>query len=347
MAEHYLRNVWYAAAISSEVGDGLLHRVILDVPVVLFRDDNGVAAALRDVCPHRFAPLSKGKRKSGGIECPYHGLVFAASGKCVLNPHGDGRILPSAKVATYPVIERHRIIWIWLGDAGLADPTTIPDFSFLDTGIARTLSVNHQVTRAHYELMTDNILDLTHADFLHPLLNSGGGTRQGAPDVKDIDPSSMRVSWTWGPSPALPFMDYVIVPGTDMHTRLAVRWHAPAAMFLSVDFATTREGLDQPDRFITPSVHIMTPETPYSTHYFFLSMRNFAVDNDELTRILEEGTRYAFGHEDRPMIEAVQANMGRETDIFAMRPLGLIGDLGGVRAREKLRKLVEAERSAA
>lgn len=347
MAEIYLRDVWYVAALSAEVGEDLLRRQILDEPVLLFRGE-GVVAALRDMCPHRFAPLSLGKRKHGGVECPYHGLVFAASGKCILNPHGDGRILPSAKVATYPVVERHGLIWIWMGDRALADPARIPDLGFLDSADQRTRTDSHQVTKANYQLMTDNILDLSHADFLHPLLDSGGGTRQGAPEIGELSDGTMTVTWTWGPAPPLPFLTYLFEPGAEKHSRIAVRWHAPATMHLGVHCADTREGLDDGETcIITPSVHAMTPETAYSTHYFFAGVRNFDLENEECTRMLAEGTRIAFTEQDKPMIEAVQANMREETDIFAMKPLGLIGDAGGVRVREKLRRLIDAERQAA
>jgi len=347
MSDKYLRNVWYVAALARDLTAGLVRRLVLDVPVLLFRDDNGKAAALHDVCPHRFAPLSLGRRKAGGVECPYHGLVFAPSGECILNPHGDGRILPSANVASFPVVERHRMIWIWMGDPEIADPAIIPDFGFLDTGDPRTLTMNYQVTNAHYELMTDNILDLSHADFLHPLLDSRGGTRQGAPQVEDMGDRSLLISWTWGPAPPLPFMTYLFPPGAEKHSRISVRWHAPAAMHLSVDCSETREGLDDATCHIaTPSVHVMTPETARTTHYFFVGVRSFDVENEEVTRLMDEGTRHAFGNEDRPMIEAVQTNMGSETDIFALRPLGLIGDLGGVRARAKLSRLIEEERQA-
>ena len=79
-------------------------------------------AALQDRCPHRFAPLSYGKLDGGVIECCYHGLCYDSSGACVSNPHGR---LPGKTVKTYPVQEKHKLIWIWMGDAK-ADPAAIP-----------------------------------------------------------------------------------------------------------------------------------------------------------------------------------------------------------------------------
>src|SRR3546814_16896615 len=74
----YLRNAWYAAAWSEEIGGTPLGRTFLEQPVVLFRETDGTTVALADRCPHRFAPLSKGKLVGNAIECPYHGLRFGA-----------------------------------------------------------------------------------------------------------------------------------------------------------------------------------------------------------------------------------------------------------------------------
>ena len=86
--QNVLRNVWYAAAWSCDLIVGkMVDRTILDVRVVLFRSAAGKPAALSNMCPHRFVPLSMGKLCNGGsaIECAYHGLRFDASGACVAN----------------------------------------------------------------------------------------------------------------------------------------------------------------------------------------------------------------------------------------------------------------------
>jgi phenylpropionate dioxygenase-like ring-hydroxylating dioxygenase large terminal subunit len=85
----FLRNSWYVAAWSSEVGDQPTPRVILDEPVVLFRKQDGSVAALEDRCAHRHAPLHLGRVVGNGIQCGYHGLVFNAEGRCTQVP---GRI---------------------------------------------------------------------------------------------------------------------------------------------------------------------------------------------------------------------------------------------------------------
>src|SRR5260370_11583536 len=129
----YLRNAWDVAGWSDNLADGqLLSRTILKEPIVLFRKSDGHIAALQDRCPHRFAPLHMGKIVGGDrVQCPYHGLEFDASGACVLNPHGTKNIPPRARVRSYPVTEKHKAIWIWMGeqppDLPKAPYSTVPD----------------------------------------------------------------------------------------------------------------------------------------------------------------------------------------------------------------------------
>src|SRR5262245_49043864 len=107
----YVRNVWYMAAWESEIEDSeLLTRTLLDEPrLVLRKSDRSGYALLDDRCPHRFAPLSMGKRNGDLISCGYHGLTFDTSGRCVRNPFSP-TIPPRAAVCTFPVIARHSIV---------------------------------------------------------------------------------------------------------------------------------------------------------------------------------------------------------------------------------------------
>ena len=166
----YLRNAWYLAAWSSEVRPReLFQRRLLDEPLVLYRLNDGSPRALQDRCPHRFAPLHLGKIVGDAVQCPYHGLQFSPSGNCVLNPHGP--VPTAARVRSYPVAERYSAIWIWMGDPARADPNSITPFDFLSPEHCY-VGTGYLRINAHYELETDNILDLSHIEFLHPVFSS-------------------------------------------------------------------------------------------------------------------------------------------------------------------------------
>ena len=82
------------------------------------------------------------------------------------------RIPPQAKVRTFPVVERHRWLWIWMGDAEAADPSLIPDTHWLDDPARRSLDgyIHYDV---NYLLIADNLLDFSHLPFVHPTTLGG------------------------------------------------------------------------------------------------------------------------------------------------------------------------------
>ena len=163
----FLQNIWYFAAWSADVAQKPLGRRIIDQPVVLFRTSDGELTALRDVCPHRFTPLSMGTLIDDTVECLYHGLRFNKAGQCVHNPHSN-TIPKAAVVKRYPVAERDGIAWIWMGAAELADESTIVRFPMLNQHDTYTYTCGQTMDMPlSYELMTDNLMDLSHVSFTH------------------------------------------------------------------------------------------------------------------------------------------------------------------------------------
>ena len=115
----FLRNAWYFAMPSAELGTGIEARTLLGEPVMFARDSAGKAYALRDICPHRGIPLSDGRLKGAEtkLECCYHGWRFRPDGVCFYIPSlcsgsGHGR-LPHPG-ACYPLHEDQGCLWIWM-----------------------------------------------------------------------------------------------------------------------------------------------------------------------------------------------------------------------------------------
>lgn len=165
----FLKNTWYPAMWAKDLEPGsMVGRTIINEPVLFARKPDGSLAAMSDVCPHRYVPLSLGRMlENGRVQCVYHGLEFDSSGHCVRNPHGEGKIPTGLCARTYAVQEKHTIIWIWMGEQ-TPDLTTIPDFSLMDDaddGMSR--GRDSMVIEANYLLIADNLLDLSHANFLH------------------------------------------------------------------------------------------------------------------------------------------------------------------------------------
>src|SRR4029450_6696149 len=117
----FLRNAWYVAAWDHEVSsDKLFSRIVLNEPLVLYRCGAGRVVALEDRCCHRHYPLHKGKLVNDCIQCHYHGFTYDGLGACVRIP-GQSHVPDSARVRSYPAVQRHRFVWVWMGDPALAD----------------------------------------------------------------------------------------------------------------------------------------------------------------------------------------------------------------------------------
>jgi vanillate O-demethylase monooxygenase subunit len=334
----YLRNCWYVAAWGTELADVPIARRLLDQPVVLFRDADGTAHALADRCPHRFAPLSRGHIREGALECSYHGLRFDGSGACVRNPHGP--VTRGLAVTAYPLAEVHRALWIWMGDPALADLTRIPDLAFLDAAPATASSEGYLNGAGNYELFVDNILDLTHIDYLHPTtLGSGAKTRTRA-KVTESD-KTVVVRWDMFDEEPAPFIASRLPPGVDrVDSFTEVTWFPAAVMTLGS--GSVAAGRSMAEAAIHTNVHIMTPETRARTHYFYAATRNFAQDDVELNAHITRLRSEIFATEDEPMIGAQQQAMGG-ADFWELAPQLLRTDEGSVRVRRKLEKLIHAE----
>ena len=161
----FLKNFWYVAAYDHEIGREPLGRMILGEPVVFFRKEDGAPVAFEDRCAHRHLPLSMGKLVGDTLQCRYHGLRYDVSGACVKVP-GQDTIPPAARVKTYPVVERYRWLWIWMGDPALADPAGITDFHWLDDP-SWGAKGQYLHVKANWQLIVDNLLDLTRLAFVH------------------------------------------------------------------------------------------------------------------------------------------------------------------------------------
>lgn len=106
----------------------------------------------------------------------------------------------------------------------------------------------------------------------------------------------------------------------------------------------TRAGRPREEGIDTWSVHIVTPETGRSTHYFFFNTRGFRVDDADYNTRFAAGLRHVFTTEDKPMIEAQQRRLG-DADLFDSKPVLLASDAASTRARRTYARLLKAETS--
>jgi len=165
-------NRWYVAALSKELVDKPLARTLLKHAVVLYRTKEGNVNALEDRCCHRHLPLSMGVIEEEGLRCGYHGLLFDDSGT-VIDVPGQANIPPRACVKKYHVVEQDSFVWIWFGSEGNETPSSEPPIYEVHRDESFVYGGDVYRYNAPYQLIHDNLLDLSHLGYVH--LHTIGG----------------------------------------------------------------------------------------------------------------------------------------------------------------------------
>ena len=331
----FVRNQWYVAGYSAEVGRTLLARTVLGEPIVLYRTESGEAVALADRCVHRWFPLSESRLEGDTIVCGYHGFTYDKAGACVAVP-GQNRIPRTAREQSYPVVEQDSFVWVWIGSEP-ADPALVPRAPWLVDPDYTTVR-GMEPLAARYSLLVDNLLDLSHETYLH-----GGyiGTPEVAstPITTEVDEANrvVYVSRHMDDAECPPFY----AKSTGIQGRIT-RWQdieyrppclyllhsriAPAGVYPEAD------GSD-PKGFHVEVVYAITPSTEHTTYDFWAVARDFALGDQEVSDFLAQSNRTV-------VLQDVAALNVLEQRLRATPPgqqeLSINIDTGGLAARRLL-----------
>lgn len=167
----FLKNIWYYVMHGSHLRKGaLVQKQIAGERIAIGRDMSGNPFALRDNCPHRGVPLSKGWFDGKTITCCYHGWQFDCSGRCKNIPAlPDERVdVGKINVFQYPTREINGTIWVYIpqnklhvedADRHIPDLLLDPqkDFWYVDTVTIPT-NIDHAVI---------GLIDPAHVTFVH------------------------------------------------------------------------------------------------------------------------------------------------------------------------------------
>jgi phenylpropionate dioxygenase-like ring-hydroxylating dioxygenase large terminal subunit len=166
-----LINNWYVLGESATVGTEPVAVHALGQDFVLFRDAEGKARCLSDVCVHKGGSLCRGKVVDGTVQCPYHGWRYDGDGQCVEIPSiaPERKIPKRARVDAYPTQEQWGWIWAFLGDLPEDERPPLPDFFpeyEQQTGEWRFLHGKAEFD-CNYVRAVENGVDRGHAVFVH------------------------------------------------------------------------------------------------------------------------------------------------------------------------------------
>jgi vanillate O-demethylase monooxygenase subunit len=337
------RNGWYVAAFVLEVKHELLSRWILNEPVVMYRTEAGEAVALDGRCPHRHFPLGRGCLDGDEIQCGYHGIRFGSDGQATFVP-SQHHVPRSYRVRKYPLVEHGLWLFIWPGDPDLADPALLPDLAasgWNEPGF-RFEPFYSLVVDGRYQLLNDNLLDLTHLAYLHGT-SIGVPGNASAPEEREEDDRVLR-SRRWmrgvpimaaqagrfdydGPVDRIAGMDFYL-PG--FHAGID-EMSIPAAHPSRGGEKLTRQRV----------FHAVTPGKLNTTNYLFamggvMTDEDFARTKEFLVPVIEEDAMAT------REIEEMLTTLGYYPDELMLK-----SDVGAVQGRRKLQAMMDREREGA
>ncbi|MBZ5627497.1 MAG: aromatic ring-hydroxylating dioxygenase subunit alpha [Acidobacteriia bacterium] len=325
----FLQDFWYAVAWDHEIKRAPFGRTVCGEPIVLYRQTSGAVCAFEDCCPHRLLPLSKGFLKADHLVCKYHGLEFDENGRCVWMPGQEG-VRKDANVRAYPVVEKHRFVWVWIGDPAQAETSKIPDLHWCSDANWIFEGGTYHV-KCNYQLLVDNLMDLSHETHVHPT-SIGQQEIVEAPIHATSDEKSVTVTrWMHNIDPP-PFWAANLRSFAKCDRWQICRFSLPANVMIDVGVALAGTGAPQGDRSQGVTgivVNLMTPESDTTTWYHWGMVRDFQIEDRGLTFRIRDGQAAVFA-EDVEILESQQENIERRPD---RQLLNLKIDAGGANAR--------------
>lgn len=331
------KNQWYVIAQTKALGQDMIARKILNIPMIIFRDEQGKAVALEDRCCHRGMQLSCGSLEEGKVRCGYHGLLYDGSGQCVEVP-GQAKIPTKAKVKAFHIHEQQGFIWLWYSFDQAEPSIEVPDYPYHEhPEYLHDGDVYHY--DAPYQLIHDNLLDLSHLAYVH-LKTIGGNAKihmnaemkTTATDRQVVVKRHMLES---DPPPTYS-MAYPFKNKIDRWQEIDFRITHILIWTGAVDAGT--ESLDNPERggFHMRGFHAVTPESEDSCHYFWTMSTNPKQDRENITKLVVDQTRLTFD-EDKVIIEKQFKNV-QEFENAEMVSIHI--DVGLTRARRIIQSLI-------
>jgi vanillate O-demethylase monooxygenase subunit len=336
----YPRNAWYPLTWSRGVGRSLERHRVHGEDLVVYRTEAGTPVALRDICPHRLAPLSMGRLRGDAVECGYHGMTFGPDGGCSRIP-GQSIVPSTARVASYPVAERMGLVWIWMGDATLADPAAIYELPCYGQPGWRAVEGDALRIEANYLNLADNLCDPSHVSFVHTTTLGNAASEDIPVEYKVTDKGVLVWRWILDAAPIPLFAKYGQFSGT------VDRWHyydyiAPCTAI--IDFGTAEAGaivdLDERSQGMRIfACHFITPVDAHSCIDHWLYVRNFELDTAAIDERMTGDFRIAFD-EDKTILERIEQVERSAPPIGRVR-LGI--DAAPMRMRRAVQRMIEAD----
>lgn len=321
MSTTSLAQCWHPIATVEEVGGQPKQFILLDEPLVAFRDQQGVAV-FKDLCIHRGSALSRGWIENGNLTCAYHGWQYDRSGACVHIPSlPEGSTIPSkARAITVRAVEAYDLIWVALEEPS-AELPSFPENEWDDPDFHGFVS-HHYVWQTSAGRSVENFLDISHFPFVHEgILGSRDKTVMAPHTVEETD---YGITYY-----------YEEEEPASLHSKPGdvIRWQYDLYSPFTIHLTKTAPRGEK-----TLISMAASPTSPKQSNLFLWIVRNHSLGDDDQAYIDFTGT---IMEQDRPVVES-QRPEAIPTDLRDELHLK-VPDASGIAYRRLLGKIEHAE----
>jgi phthalate 4,5-dioxygenase len=187
------RQYWLPALLAEELPENDCPPVrvkILSERLIAFRDSEGRYGLIDEFCAHRGVSLWFGRVEECGIRCAYHGWKYDVTGQCVEVPSEpeNSNFSRKVKLTGYPLVKVGDILWTYLGD-----PETrpeLPEFEFAHVPAEQTFT-SKRWQESNWLQALEGGIDSSHVSWLHsgglksdPLFKGAKGNEYNLNDLR-------------------------------------------------------------------------------------------------------------------------------------------------------------------
>jgi phenylpropionate dioxygenase-like ring-hydroxylating dioxygenase large terminal subunit len=235
-------------------------------------------------------------------------------------------------------------VWIWMGDAALADPSKILEFNYLSDPAWRG-KPDYMHYKANFLLIVDNLSDFAHLAFVHT--KTLGGSEEYAykskPTAIERLDDGFRVERWHMDAEAPPFHRKVIKGKGRVDRRNIARMYVPGIFFMETLFSPAGSGAEKGNLAGAKqyrNCQFFTPETARSTHFFWDYLHDYELQDPTIAQSLNKSMVEGF-LEDKFIIEGQQEMLDADP---AFKMNAIVADAPLAHFRRTLSRKIEEER---
>jgi phthalate 4,5-dioxygenase len=187
------RHYWLPALLAEELPENDCPPVrvkILSERLIAFRDSNGRYGLMDEFCAHRGVSLWFGRVEEGGLRCAYHGWKYDVTGQCIEVPSEpeNSNFCRKVKLTSYPLVKVGDILWTYLGDPD--KQPELPEFEFAHVAPEQTYT-SKRWQESNWLQALEGGIDSSHVSWLHsgglksdPLFKGAKGNEYNLNDLR-------------------------------------------------------------------------------------------------------------------------------------------------------------------